>query len=219
MAMVHIARGDLALAETVLRRGISFEGHDASSRSRFPGQGLHWLLGLTRLASGDIDEARREFDREIAVSTKGIFANEFAMDAFDGHGFALIDAGDLKAASTMFKRALERYPEHARSWLGIAAVRQRQRRLKDAGAAASRALAAIEELRANSRTAEAALSAAFADVHAGRPAEAFATLERLLAEAPPGFAGWTLPVEPFLASLRGEPAFQDLLRTLTERAR
>ena len=219
MAMVHIARSDLTLAETVLRQGISFEGAEAVSRSRFPGQGLHWLLGLIRLASGDIDQARREFDREVELSTRGIFANEFAMDAFDGHGFALIDAGDLKAASAMFNRALERYPDHARSWLGLAAVRQRQRRLKDAGAAASRALASIADLSANGRTAEAAVSAAFADVHAGRPAEAFATLTRLLADAPPGFAGWTLPVEPFLAPLRGEPAFQDLLRKLADRAR
>ena len=72
---------------------------------------------------------------------------------------------------------------------------------------------------ASGRTAEAAVSAAFADVHAGRPAEAFATLTRLLADAPPGFAGWTLPVEPFLAPLRSEPAFQDLLRRLADRAR
>ena len=134
------------------------------------------------------------------------------MDAFDGHGFALIDAGDLEGAAAHV-RAGAGALSGARAF--VAGDRRRPSAaapIEGRGAAASRALAAIAELRANSRTAEAAIAAAFADVHAGRPAEAFATLERLLAEAPPGFAGWTLPVEPFLAPLRSEPAFQDLLR-------
>jgi DNA-binding winged helix-turn-helix (wHTH) protein/tetratricopeptide (TPR) repeat protein len=219
MAMVHVARGDLGLAESVLRQGITFERPGAGRAERFPGSGLHWLLGLTRLASGDVDEARREFDRELALASGGIFADEFAMDAFDGHGFALIDAGDLRGAAAMFKRALERYPEHARSWLGLAAVHARQRRHKDAAAATTRALKAIDELRTNGRNTEAAMAAAFAQVQSGRATDACATLGRLLAEAPPGFAGWTLPVEPVLASLRGEPSFRALLGTLAERAR
>jgi len=219
IAMVHIARGDLGLAESTLRQGMTFERGDPGGAERFPGSGLHWLLGLTRLASGDIDEARREFDRELALSTRGIFSNEFAMDAYDGHGFALIDAGDLAAAAAMFQRALERYPDHARSWLGLAAVHHRMKRHKDAAAATTRAVKAIGELRANGRVTEAALAAAFADVQSGRPVQAFATLERLLSEAPPGFAGWTLPVEPFLAPLRGEPQFRSLLAALADRAR
>src|SRR4030095_8096781 len=54
IAMVHIARGDLGLAESTLRQGITFERAEPGGAERGPGSGLHWLLGLTRLAPGDI---------------------------------------------------------------------------------------------------------------------------------------------------------------------
>jgi DNA-binding winged helix-turn-helix (wHTH) protein/tetratricopeptide (TPR) repeat protein len=219
LAMVHVARGDLGLAESVLRQGLAFEQPgDAQASARFPGSGLHWLLGVLRLASGDITGARAEFDRELALGTRGIFAAEFAMDAFDGHGFAMIAAGDVAGASAMFTRALEQYPDHARSWLGLAAAHRAGKRAKDAEKATARALKAVDELRNHGRATEAAMVQAFAHVLGDRPAEAIATLERMLADAPPGFAGWTLPVEPFLAPLRGDAAFRRLLGTLSDRA-
>ena len=41
----------------------------------------------------------------------------------------------------------------------------------------------------------------------------------LVESAPPGFAGWTIPVEPAFATLRGREDFQVMLRLLAERAR
>ena len=58
MAMVHIARGDLPLAETLLRHGTPAQDRKERSADRFPAAGLHWLLGLIRLASGDAGGAR-----------------------------------------------------------------------------------------------------------------------------------------------------------------
>jgi hypothetical protein len=48
---------------------------------------------------------------------------------------------------------------------------------------------------------------------------AAASLDRLLLDAPPGFAGWTLPVEPLLRELHETTAFTKVLDRLAERAR
>jgi hypothetical protein len=53
----------------------------------------------------------------------------------------------------------------------------------------------------------------------GDASGASAVLSRLLTEAPPGFAGWTLPVEPFLRNLRGTKPFAAVLARLAQRAR
>jgi len=43
-------------------------------------------------------------------------------------------------------------------------------------------------------------------------------IETLLADAPPGFAGWTLPIEPWLRPLHVHPAYGGVLRRLADRA-
>jgi hypothetical protein len=48
--------------------------------------------------------------------------------------------------------------------------------------------------------------------------EATHQLERLLAEAPPGFAAWTLPIDPLLRPLGAVPEWTTVLRRLAERA-
>ena len=50
MAMVHIARGHLDRAEPVLREGTVVQDRQADRKQRYPAKGLHWLLGLVRLA-------------------------------------------------------------------------------------------------------------------------------------------------------------------------
>ncbi len=63
-------------------------------KQRYPAKGLHWLLGLVRLARGDEREARTEFDREIAIGSTQLYAAEFAMNAYDGAGFVALEDGD-----------------------------------------------------------------------------------------------------------------------------
>ena len=48
--------------------------------------------------------------------------------------------------------------------------------------------------------------------------EALQTLSRLLADEPPGSAGWSIPIEPLFAPLRHLPGFETLLATLATRA-
>ncbi len=217
-AMVHVARNDLTIAENVLRQGLAFESDAESGPARLPGSGLHWLLGLSRLAGGDAAGARRGFEREQARGGRGLISSELMMDAQNGHGFALMEAGDLAGAIEMFERALAAYPDHARSLLGVGAVRLRQGRAADAKAARARAEAAITGLRDQGRQTDAAMAAACSDVVFDGPRAAIRTLTRLLAEAPAGFAGWSITVEPLLAPLRSEAGFRAVLARLGERA-
>lgn len=218
IAMVHVARGDLDRADAVLRQGIASESEAAAGAPRLPGSGLHWLLGSICLARGDAPSARAEFDRELAKPARGLFASEFALDADLGHAYARIAEGDLAGAESMLRRALDRFPDHARSWVAMAVVCRRQGRRPDAEAAMSRALDAIEELRRHGRRAEAEVTAALLQATTGAESEAVASLGRLLATAPAGFAGWTLPIEPFLSDLRGRGALRDVLARLSARA-
>ena len=66
---------------------------------------------------------------------------------------------------------------------------------------------------------EAARVGALVLVSRGKQAEAIETLATLLGNAPPGFACWTLPVEPFFAQLSGSKEFATVHERLTERAR
>ena len=218
-AMVHVARRDLPRAAEVLRRGMAAAPDRSAGAERFPGQGLHWLLGLIRLAEGDPEDAIAEFDRELHAPGSGLYADEFAMDAHDGYGFVRLDRGDATGAAAMFTQALDRFPMHARSLVGLALAQQRIGRAADGKKTIARAMQAIEELRSSGRSTEASLALAFAYVVSGRNTDALATLEELLRTAPPGLAGWTLPIEPLLAPLRGEARFQSALADLNARTR
>ena len=218
-SMVHIARGALDRAESVLREGTIVQDRQAHLRQRYPAKGLHWLLGLVRLARGDVAETRIEFDREIAIGPSQLYAAEFAMNAYDGIGFAALRAGNAPEAITMFRRALELFPEHARSLVGLGAALGADGNRAAAADAFARATAAIEALRRGGRGSEASLAEAFLHSANGRPQEAIRALHVLLQPAGLPFTGWTIPIEPLLEPLRELPEFRSILVALAERAR
>ena len=217
-AMVEVARGDLDRARLTLESGAAADAKRPAD-ARFPSAGLHWLLGLIHLSSGHIAEAEAAFDREIERRGPDLFAAEFAMDAWNGRGFARLAAGDEAGAIAMFEHALEHVPRHARSLLGLADANRRQGHRAAADEVMARARAAIEELRSHERHTEAALAVACSHALCGRTAEAILTLEELLTQAPPGQTGWTIPVEPFTHALRLDSGFQSVLARLAARAR
>jgi len=218
-AMVHVARGDLARAREVLRAGAALTDRPSAGAGRFPATGLHWLLGLVELASGDASSAIREFDRELAQAGRSLFADEFAMDACDGLAFARLQTGDAAGAAAMFEQALTRFPQHARSLIGLAEAARRADQPARANDLFVRAEQAIEELKRGGRPTESAMARAYAHVAGGRPADAIAVLTRLLDQAPSGSAGWTLPVEPWFGPLRQMPDGRAILGKLASRAR
>src|SRR4029453_9226585 len=83
MAMVHVARGHLREAETVLRQGAAVQDRQISRGDRYPALGLHWLLGLVRLAQDDVVEALEEFEREQQFAKPHrLYGREFAMNSW-----------------------------------------------------------------------------------------------------------------------------------------
>ncbi|HEY7445287.1 MAG TPA: winged helix-turn-helix domain-containing protein [Vicinamibacterales bacterium] len=218
MAMVHVARGHLGQAENVLRRGAAVQEQQSGRAERFPALGLHWLLGLTRLAQGNIPDALAEFERELLLAEpKRLYGREFAMNAHHGRGLSLIAAERFPDACEAFGLALDLYPDHGPSHLGLAHAASRLHDDRVATAARAHVDQAISTL-ARSRPIEAAILRAKALVADGSADAAIQTLDRLLTDAPPGFAAWTLPIEPFLSQLKAHQGFAAMLRRLAERA-
>lgn len=218
-AMVHIARGDLERAESILREGTIVQDRQANLKQRYPAKGLHWLLGLVRLARGDEREARQEFDREIAFGANQLYAAEFNMNAYDGAGFAALAAGNSSDAQQMFTCALELFPEHARSLVGLACALRLSHDEAGAASAFDRTSQAIEALRRGGRTREATMAEASMQVVQGRVDEAIASLKRLVDKPDLPFSGWTIPIEPLFAPLRERADFSHVLATLAQNAR
>lgn len=219
MAMVHVARGHLSEAETVLRHGAAVQDRQLGRGGRYPALGLHWLLGLVRLAQDDIEEAIAEFDREHTLAEPHrLYGREYAMHALHGRGAALLRVNRPDHAIDSFGRALELYPSHAPSHIGLALAFRATRSTTSADAAIGGAESALVTL-TRTRPLEAALVRAQTLAMRADADEAVATLGHLLQEAAPGFAAWTLPVEPFLTQLKASKEFTGILEQLAERAR
>jgi DNA-binding winged helix-turn-helix (wHTH) protein/tetratricopeptide (TPR) repeat protein len=219
MAMVHIARGQLDRAESVLREGTVVQDRQADRKQRYPAKGLHWLLGLVRLACGDAKEALNEFGQELASGSWQLYAREFAMNAHDGAGFAHLDAGDAQPAIEAFGKALALFPEHARSLVGSSAALAAAGDKAGASQALERAAAAIEGLRRGGRASEAMMAEAMRHVVGGDVPKAFDALNALLDKPDMPFSGWTIPIEPLFEPLRRLPDYQKVAARLAERAR
>lgn len=220
MAMVHVARNELSVAERVLREGTAIQDRQLGRRRRLPSSGLHWLLGCARLRQGDVDEALREFDRELHHSRGDyLYAQEYALASQVGRGFAFISRGEYDAARDSFRAVLDEQPDHARAHLGLARIAGAGKRNHEMGAALSLAEQAIAELDRGGRIAEAAVTRASALVLRSLSDEAVVQLDALLTDAPTAFAGWTIPVEPLLEPLGRNAGFDRVLTRLADRAR
>jgi len=218
MAMVHVARGHLRDAETVLRQGAAVQDRQIGRGGRFPALGLHWLLGLVRLRLDDVDEALVEFDREASLAEPHrLYGREYAMYAQQGRGAALLAGNRPDEALMAFQRALDFYPDHAQLHIGLALAAAKTGdgpKSDQAFAAAERVLDLLKSTRPlEADVVRAALLAARHSL-----SEAVATLDTLLVKAPPGFAGWALPVEPLLAQLHTQEGFKGVLSRLAGRA-
>jgi hypothetical protein len=61
------------------------------------------------------------------------------------------------------------------------------------------------------------MASAFWHIVSGRQEDGVAALSKLLNDAPPGFAGWTTPIEPLLIPVRSTSAYEAVLRRLADR--
>ena len=81
-------------------------GSPGEPGQRYPAKGLHWLLGLVRLAQRRREEAQRGVRAGVARRAEQLYAAEFAMNAYDGAGFvALEPATAARAVADVHARA------------------------------------------------------------------------------------------------------------------
>ena len=220
VAMVQVARGQLREAAQVLERGLDRADPGRVRSLRYPGSGLHWLLGLIKwTADGDRAGAREQFERELTSGGSFLYAAEYSMNGLDGLGFLALDEGRAAEAEAMFSRALAAYPDHARSLIGRAMACRAQEDTTRAAALMAHADRAIQELQSSNRLREAATARACWQVASGEGDAACETLLTMIEGAPAGTTGWNLPVEPWLAPIRGTSACQRVFARLAERAR
>jgi DNA-binding winged helix-turn-helix (wHTH) protein len=219
MAMVYVARGQLAQADTVLLHGVAVQDQQIERRQRFPALGLHWLRGLVLLAQQDPAQALAEFDRELTLAdVHRLYGREYQMAALLGRASALIRVGRVPEALRACDEALALYPTwpacHLHQVEALTAAGEKTR-TEQALAAAESVVTALEKRRPiEGMVARAQLLAA-----RGQPDDGAAVLLRLVREAPPGFAGWAAPVDPLLAPLRAASEMSRVLHLVAERAR
>jgi len=217
-AMVHVARGRLADAERVLRHGAAVQDRQIDRGERYPALGLHWLLGLVRLAEEDVDEALEEFAREGELAQpQRLYGREYAMHAHLGRGCTLLTAGRPDQAVDALRAALTFYPDQPHSQIGLARAYDALGQRDKAREALKRA-SEIAGVLDGTKPIEAAMVRAQILAVEGDAASAAAELERLLAGAPAGFAGWTIPVEPHLRQVADSEALTKIAARLADRA-
>ena len=209
-AMVHVARGHLAEAERVLQHGTAVQDRQIARGERYPALGLHWLLGLVRLAQEDAEEALEEFERERELAEPHrLYGREYSMYALLGRGSALVRSDRSADAAEAFRGALALYPEHPLALIGAAVA------TGGSFARAEKAIAAMVEAKpVQAGIARGALLAVQGD--AGGSA---AALDAVISTAPPGFAGWQVPVLPMFREVAETTALRAVFERLAERAR
>ena len=186
---------------------------------RYPGLGLHWLLGLVRLRQGDREEALGEFDREMKLANPNrLYGREYRMSALHARGMCLLEMGKPSEAITAFQDGLAVYPEHAQTQVALTMAFRATGSAGDEQSTRQKLAATIRTLTI-SRPIEATLVESQLFAADGKSEQSAETLARLLDMAPPGFAAWTLPVDPLFRQLHGNKAFGDVLQRLAARAR
>jgi tetratricopeptide (TPR) repeat protein len=185
VATVHVARQALSEAERQLALGISSQLNRPATKARFSAVALHWLRGLIYLAQGDSDGAMAAFERELASEGEGhLYGRECCANTWYAIGTMRMREGDRSGATTAFRESIARVAVHPLARLGLTVLGGADR---DVAPSAGR-----------SRSVDEAVGQAVALSIAGLHSDAASLVDEALANAPPGNAGWLLPVEPML---------------------
>jgi DNA-binding winged helix-turn-helix (wHTH) protein len=219
-AMVFVARQAFAPALAAAEEGARAQSRQiAHEAAPFPATGLHWLRGLLLLRDGRIGPAVQSFAREIdELRDEQIYASEFRVNAQVAAGFTHLAASDPAGAADAFRLALETLPRNGRALVGLYEALRRTTLAGEAQRLLPQIDRAIQELVAGERMGEAALVKAAALIARGDADDACRVLQQLLETAPPGQAGWMIPIDPALAPLRTHPHYPDLMALLAARA-
>lgn len=206
-ATVFIARQafDAALAE--LRAGAAAQDAQRKPSGRFAIVGLHLLLAQLLAALGHVDEALEELEGErAAADERHIYGRECLANVWYSIGATRLRRGSRNEAEAAFRQALEFGSRHG---LAVAALNALAGALPGDG----------ERPRAiGAPSMDLALGQAAAAAIEGRHDEAARICGEALAAAPPGDAGWLIPIDPLLKPGFGAPEWAPILVMLRDRA-
>jgi DNA-binding winged helix-turn-helix (wHTH) protein len=188
-ATVHVARNALDEAERELTAGIAVQT-DQGAHARFSAVALHWLNGLIRLARGDEAGALEAFERELSCESSGqLYARECCANTWYAIGALRLRQRRSEEARIAFQRAIDRVAMHPSARLTLSVL--------DRSDAASG--------HGHASPVDVAMGQAVVLVLRGEQRNAPALVEGALSDAPPGSAGWILPIEPLL-HISADPA-------------
>ncbi|HUQ88547.1 MAG TPA: winged helix-turn-helix domain-containing protein [Vicinamibacterales bacterium] len=203
--MVFVARGTMDRAEREAFIGADAQRQHQDAQTPLPAVGFHWLRGMILATRGDRAGALQCFAEEIDAGKRGhVYGHEFVVNAQVAAGFLHLADNNTAAASASFGEA----SSHPKAIVGMSAI--------DGTTAAVEK--AIADLVRSERHAEAALVTAGAQIVREQIDEAVRTLDRLLASSPSGPAGWIIPIDPMLASIREPLQKSGLFAKLAARA-
>lgn len=204
-ATVHVARQAIDEAERELVAGLASADRPRTGPVRFTPVALNWLAGLIALWRGDRERALKLFVHELASEASGqLYARECAANACYAIAALHWRDGEVEEARKACRMALDRIAVHP---MASALLRH-----VDAEWRASHA-----EPTSTARS-EAALGRACALALAGASRQAAELVDQLLTAAPPGGAGWLLPVEPILSTHIDAAEWQPVRARLRGRA-
>ena len=220
MAMVLTARQAFAPALMAASAGATAQSRQLRHEpSPFPAIGLHWLRGLLLLRERQVGLAIESFAREMdELPAAQLYAAEIRVNAQVAAGFAHLAANDATGAIDAFRIALETLPRNGRALVGLYSALRLTTLAREARLLLPRIEETIAELAAGQRLVEAAAVRAAAEISRGEMDAACVTLEHLLESAPPGQAGWEIPIDPALAPLRAHRSYPRIVALLAARA-
>jgi tetratricopeptide (TPR) repeat protein len=211
-ATVHVARHAFDQAERVLMAGVAAQERQHAD-APFRGVGLHLLLGLILLARRDEEGAIRAFERELASEgSRHIYAREACANTWCAMAAVSCRRGDISSARSALTRATSVIASHpvamsVSAALPFAAADER-----------TRVDTRLTALRGQGAVVEAAVAEAVGVAVRGDHAAASRSVHTALLSAPPGSAGWTIPVEPFLDVHAQRGTWDHVLTLLSGRA-
>lgn len=219
-AMVFTARQAFGPALAAATAGAAAQSrHLGQEPGPFPAIGLHWLRGLLLLHERQVGLAIEAFAREIdELQEAQAYAREVRVHAQVAAGFAHLAARDATGAVDVFRMSLETVPWSGRALVGLYMAFQQTSLARDARSLLAQLDQTVVELSRTDHSGEAALIAAATEGARGNLDAGCAMLERMLLEAPPGHAGWLIPIDPALAPLRAHTRFAQVLALLAARA-
>jgi tetratricopeptide (TPR) repeat protein len=203
-ASVKIARNLLDEAAREMAAAVATMKTDTRESSRFSPVAVHWLTGLLCLARGEDDEAKEWFERELALEHHGhLYAKECCANTWYAIGALHLRRGNAADAMAAFQEAIARVPRHPMAHAGLA-------------------IASGETGRPEGRPVQPGVDAAIANaallVADGDSPAAAGLVAEALAAAPPGNAGWLIPIDPLLGVRHAPNAWAHVLQILRDRA-